>query len=706
MNLLRMCLTALLTLLPCCRSASAGAGDVTLRTDHPDYAGEGAFQTVEDCVAFATKEKAGAQDRAIALYNWFLTHQWHLMSPMEWSVPGRVPDSADPGDYETVVFDANRARFSYGYGLCGTVHAWNEPYWKALGFPARRREFPAHVNSEIFYDDAWHAFDTDMAGLLFRSDGVVAGYQDLIRNPELADHGRPPFPHYPFAWPSDFNAMKAGWQKVAQKQQWYSLYNGGYAAHPGIVHLRSGETFTRWYDRDHFGGFSKRRFWHHQKGGPQRSWTYFNNGTPFHNKAESNSRSDASYCNGEFVYEPVLRSAACQEGMAGWSPNIGHRQQSPQLHCRNDQPGHVTFRHFSPYVICGDPLDDANPMSAAATDGLVVEGLRIGHVTGQVSADEGQTWTDFQLLPSPDDASSDNASADAPSADDPLKMPADKASSANDSPTYSTTFRVDLTDFVKGRYGWQIRFTWRGDAGLDRLKFSTTTQVCQAIYPRLTSGGCNVEYHSRPRAVVAVLPNFGLPESDVAAFEKTDLRSPNLNYTPRSRTSRYAYQASDRNPAHVVFRIAAPARLTEVRAAVRYQVPVPPPQGCDFRLELSTDDGASWSPFAAADIPADNEFSSGWLAGRTDISVADATTALVRFHMHCPGRRAALIDARLYGIHDVPASGRVAVEFGWGENGALKTHRTQLDPEVTSATIHVPTKDNIVNRFVRLQALP
>ena len=166
---------------------SAHASDVTLQTDHPQYPGEGAFQTVEQCAEFATTGAQTSQEKAIAMYMWFLTHQWHLMSPMEWCVPGRSPDTADPGDYETVVFDANRARFSYGYGLCGTTHAWNEVYWKALGFPARRREFPNHVNSEIFYENQWHAFDSDMAGPVFKKNGVVAGYADIQRDPSLID---------------------------------------------------------------------------------------------------------------------------------------------------------------------------------------------------------------------------------------------------------------------------------------------------------------------------------------------------------------------------------------------------------------------------------------------------------------------------------------------------------------------------------------
>ena len=658
-------------LLP--RPLVAGTGDVTLRTDHPQYAGEGAFQTVEDCVSFATAGQTDAQKQAIAMYLWLLTHQWHLMSPMEWCVPGRVPDSADPGNYETVVFDANRARFSYGYGLCGTVHAWNEPYWKALGMGVRRREFVQHVNSEVFYDNHWHAFDTDMAGLLFRRDGVVAGYDDVQKDPTLAESVKSPIPHYPFDWPNDFNTMKRGWQEVAKRKAWYALYNGGFAAHPGIVQLRSGESFTRWYDRDHYGGFSKRRFWHHQKGGPFRQWTFFDNGAPFHDKDQANARSTAAYCNGEFVYEPKLETLRCQKEMSARTANVAYRSSSPKLYSRDGAHSSVTFRHFSPYVICGDPVDDANPMTGEATDGLVVQGSTVGDVSCEVSADQGQTWIHVELSA--------------------------KAGRAADG-----TFWADLTEAVKGRYGWQLRFTWSGESGLDGVRFVTTTQVCQSIYPRLTEGGCDVTYRSRPRAVVAVLPNFGLPESKVGAFEETALRSGNVRYQPRSADSRFAYQSTDREPAHVVFKVAAPQRLREIRAAVRYSLPVPPPSGREYQLQISTDSGASWRTFATADIPSDNEFSSGWLYGKADVGQADCRHALVRFYMHSPGRKVGLIDARLYGTHDVESSNRVAIEFGWQEHGEQKFFRKQLAPGATSARLRVPTLDGVKDDFVRITA--
>jgi hypothetical protein len=223
--------------------ARAEVGDPTLRTDHPQYAGEGAFQTVEDCVQFATASAASpgmAQEKAIAMYLWLLTHQWHLASPQEFLVPGAEPDTARSDATELMVYDANRGRFSYGYGLCGTVHAWNEPYWKALGMNARRRAFPGHTNSEIEYDGGWHAFDTDMAGLIFRKDGVVAGYADVIADSSLAAHAKPPLPCYPFAWPGDLEVMQRGWREVAKGGSWYSMYHSGYAAHPGVVHLRMG----------------------------------------------------------------------------------------------------------------------------------------------------------------------------------------------------------------------------------------------------------------------------------------------------------------------------------------------------------------------------------------------------------------------------------------------------------------------------------
>lgn len=665
--------------LICCGVGWVEAADITIRTDHPQYPGEGAFQTIEDCVRFATAHAGDSdQDRAIAMYKWLLTHQWHLMSPQEWCVPGRQPDTQQTSDYEMVVYDANRSRFSYGYGLCGTVHSWNEPYWKALGLRARRRAFPGHVNSEIFYGGSWHAFDTDMAGLLFRQDGIVAGYDDVVRNPGLVDSVQPPVPHYPFDWPNDFNTMKAGWQQVAKGGHWYSMYNGGYALHPGIVDLRSGESLTRWFDRDHFGGPGKRRYWHNQAGGPHRNWAFFDAGEPVHNGRSSNSRNDVNYCNGEFIYQPDLRQAGYREAVTHQTRNVGQQTAAPHLYSVDQQSASVTFSHFSPYVICGDPVDDVNPMTGLATDGLIVNASFVGDVVLEVSANQGQTWH--------------------------TAIPAAATTDASQTDQSSESVRYDLTEYVKGRYGWQIRFSWSGAAGINRLQFTTTTQVSQAIYPFLTPDGCDVNCRVQNRSVVAVLPDLGLSEDAVARYEVQSMRSDNVRYQARSEANRRPYETTNNKPGQVVFRVAAPDELLEVRAAVRYQVRVPPPEGCDYHMDISTDNGQTWQLLADANIPADNEYSSGWLSGTADVASRQATEALVRVHFYAGGHRTGLIDAQLYGIHKTRRRSPVDVTFGWLQGDDLRTHSQQLDSGADQTSFRVPTGTDITNSFIRMDA--
>ncbi len=630
-------------------------GDPTLRTDHPQYAGEGAFQTAADCVRFAEAaamaggKKLSEQEKALAIYNWLLTHQWHLMSPQENCVLGREADTSK-GHEDLIVYDAARARFSYGYGLCGTVHAWNEPYWKAAGFNARRRAFPGHVNSEIFYGDAWHAFDTDMAGLLFRKDGIVAGYEDIIADPSLVDSTKPPLPHYPFAWPSDFQGMKKGWQEVAKSpDKWFRMYNGGYEAQPGIVNLRKGETFTRWFDPDHWGGPTKRRFWQRMQGGPFRDWTFANNGEPRHDGKDHNARGNASYCNGEFVWEPDVANLKNQGPVGTFE---------------------ITFDHFSPYVVGGDPADDANPMTGRATNGFVVEGKFTRTPRLDISVNQGQTWqpVDAKLLP------------------------------------------LDLTEHVKGRYGWKIRLSWFTASGqalpryIESLKFTTITQINQAMYPRLKPGGSEVTYVAANRGAVAIFPNFALPEHEVEAFEHVVHRTKNLAYRGRSAISRLAYETTNNKPAIVVFPVVSPQPLVEVRAAIRYQVRVPPPDEHDYRLDVSVDAGKTWQTFAKAEIPKDNEHSSGWLAGSADVSKANVKEALVRVTLYAGGHKTGLIDAQLYGIHETERPGAVEVTYGWKENGELRTADQRLVAGVTEKTWQIDTGDKIRDEFVRMSA--
>lgn len=629
-------------------TAVADIGDPTLRTDHPHYPGEGVFQTVEGCVAFATRGVQGEQDKAIALFNWMLTHQFHLMSPQDCRVPGVLPDTRKT-QYDLIVEDANRGRFSYGYGLCGTVHMWNETYWRALGMPARRRAFPGHVNSEVFYGGAWHAFDTDMAGLVFRKDGIVAGYEDIIKNPALATNRKGDIVCYPFAWPSDFNSMKKGWEQVAKQgdAKWWKLYNNSYATHPGIVHLRPGETFTRYFNRDHFGGPSKRRFWHVQKGGPFRNWTFVNMGDPKHEGGKANSRGNASYCNAVFEWEPDLPRPRATAPISVWE-----------------------FDHFSPYVIAGDPVDNENPMTGKATGGIVVSGTTVGALALKLSVDGGQTWKTIGVV--------------------------------------DAGFSLDLTEYVKGRHGWTMVFVEKEASNhfLQSAKFTTVCQMAQPMYPRLKANGSKVVYRNTSRGVRPVLPNWSLSEKGLAdaGVINQAFNSSNLKYTSRSAKQRTAYTTTSNKPGQIAFNIETPGDLLEVRAAGRYRVRVPSPKGCDFHLDVSTDGGETWNKLGRAPTSDDNEYSSGWVYGNADVSGKKVRKAVVRANVYAGGYTTGLMDADLYGVYRVAKPQAARITYGWKEGGELKTHVEEVGEGDAEHAFIVPTGANITDEFVKIEA--
>ena len=402
--------------------ARAEVGDPTIRTDHPQYAGEGAFQTIEDCASFATAGAHAPQDKAIAMYLWLLTHQWHLASPQEFNVPGAKPDTQKSDAYDLMVFDANRARFSYGYGLCGTVHAWNEPYWKALGMNARRRAFPGHTNSEIEYDGGWHAFDTDMAGLIFRPDGVVAGYADIVKDPDLAQPRQAAVAVLSLRLArrlSDDARRLAG---SGQRRPLVPDVPRGYAAHPGVVHLRRGETFTRYFDRDHFGGPSKRRFWHHQSGGPFRDWTFANQGQPQHDGSQAATAAEMpATAMASSSIGRIWRSEPIREGVVATATNLAHGRSSPRLPSDGQD---ASRRHVWPLLALRDlrrsgrrrQSDDRSRDRRAGR----CRPCRRRRATG----DLGRPGTDL----------------------------------ARRWRSSAASFERDLTDLVKGRYGWQARF--------------------------------------------------------------------------------------------------------------------------------------------------------------------------------------------------------------------------------------------------------
>jgi hypothetical protein len=229
------------------------------------------------------------------------------------------------------------------------------------------------------------------------------------------------------------------------------------------------------------------------------------------------------------------------------------------------------------------------------------------------------------------------------------------------------------------------------------------TQVAQTIYPRLKSGGTNVTYRAGSRAVAPVLPTFATDEATLAPVEAREFRSPNVTYAPRTAKSRLAYQLRGNQPGTVAWRVQSPTELLEVSAAARFTLRVPPPEKCDFHLEISTDDGKSWRPLGRADIPRDNEYSSGWMYGSANVVGDHSNQALIRAHFFAGGTQTGLITFETYGTHRTAPPQHAIVTVAWKESGTVKTHTEQIPAGQSEHTFQVATGQSIVDEYLRIE---
>ena len=170
--------------------------------------------------------------------------------------------------------------------------------------------------------------------------------------------------------------------------------------------------------------------------------------------------------------------------------------------------GSVVFEVLSPYVIV-PVMDDLDDLAGALNrDAATVMIDATAAVEGEVSVDGGRTWTALGTLPN--------------------------------------RARLDLTRYVRGRYGYLIRLGMKGEPGvavLRALELRTWGQVAPISLPRLAKGrnvlrlGVNDPRGSATR-LLPVLPHLG----DAADVKKYGVRISG-EYTPGRANQRLRGQA-------------------------------------------------------------------------------------------------------------------------------------------------------------------
>ncbi len=136
----------------------------------PDQAPD--CSSLKAIVASVTRGCKTNDEKAIAIYNFMRLSHYHRAYPSE---PGGVP----------VLKEIN----TYGWSLCGGLHAEQSALWRELGWNWRFVGWPGHTTVEAQYDGRWHYLDVFLKFYAWMPDPnrpgsrTIAGQDDLAANP-------------------------------------------------------------------------------------------------------------------------------------------------------------------------------------------------------------------------------------------------------------------------------------------------------------------------------------------------------------------------------------------------------------------------------------------------------------------------------------------------------------------------------------------
>jgi hypothetical protein len=247
---------------------------------------------------------------------------------------------------------------------------------------------------------------------------------------------------------------------------------------------------------------------------------------------------------------------------------------------------------------------------------------------------------------------------------------------------------LDLTDHVKGRRQYQIRF----QTSAKQLAGSglTMTTVCQAnssVLPRLKDNGSEVRFAASGRAVASAGPN--LPQAQAHVVDgKFD--SPRVTL---------ALSAPHSEPVVALY------------AAAHIRSSNPPRPEIKYQIEASTDGGKSWRPVVKdwrivrrGDEPKDF-WSQSMCWGTLEFPKGDVSKVLVRFR-NDGGKQYARCEAHL--VYRTPGKDATKVTFAWNEDSGPQqaSHVFPAGQDAEKTVWRLPTGRNVRTRWVEFALAP
>jgi len=429
-----------------------------------------------------------------------------------------ILEGQDPFDEYATVRDPLKILNVYNMAYCGIFGPVLDGIYQGIGFEKARSfgvELWNHCTTEVWYDRAWHYIDLDVRGLLLDADGTVASLEQARRNRSLWTD--PPVRIEPF-FPNDNDKNKVF--EIYRDSRIHYYYRWFEGSHTMDFYLRQGESFTRFWKPQ--GGR-----WNHLPRYNQTKWIKdLILVEPVGMKPNHRHFTRWNHGNGLFRYEPDLSEASTDfaDGVYAVENLVPGKNG---LNLKRAGKGHVVFEVFTPYIIVAKINDLDETTDDAEASVVTIEPYL--PVSAAVSLDNGITW--------------ESAGNPVPGAVQGNLQPNGKVN-------------IDLTNKVKGTYGYLLKLTTSGKEAAPAIKsltIDTWVQVAPISLPRLKKGKNHLKYeigdrYGRVTISMLISPNTG----DPADLKKYLISLPE-DYEPGRNTCRIKGDA--------VLRLAAPAGM-------------------------------------------------------------------------------------------------------------------------------------------------
>ncbi len=389
---------------------------------------------------FAQSVAHTPREKAEAIWRFFLTDGRFVKPGMIYHIAGWAYEEPS-GE----VLDPVKLLNSYGFGLCYHIAPLLESGFKAGGFSDARVWFlTGHTVAEVFYDGAYHYFDSDMMG--YNPIGLagplkgrpVASVHQIeldgsiitgkLAGPKQADVANVDSPWYP----ADVRAHAIGDLAslfTTTNDNWVYPFQRYEAGHTMDFVLRPGERLVRYFHPEPEGlYYLPYRF-------DGTSWTEFP----------------------QEIAEYKIRTAdgpGSQKDPRRWATGV--QQYHPPAMTANT----VVYSMPCPYVI----IDASFQMNAYLRDAA-------DRVAIETSTDGGHTWTDAATLTGPHEGAWMAA------------------------PAVLTKSEHGSRSAVSGSYGYLVRITRKG-AKLEGITLTTRFQLNPRTLPELVAGENEMDFAS------------------------------------------------------------------------------------------------------------------------------------------------------------------------------------------------------------------